>query len=69
MGYYRYMKPKKNTGKFKFPVEIKGDLEIPDFDVSDNFTLPELKGKIDSEYKELSIDKNKNKKCQSNKLL
>ena len=47
------MKPKKNTGKFKFPVDIKGDLELPDMDLSANFTSPELKSKITSEFKEV----------------
>jgi hypothetical protein len=69
MGYYRRMKPKKNTGKFKFPVDIKGDLELPDMDLSANFTSPELKSKITSEFKEVSVEKNKKKKCQSNKLM
>lgn len=63
------MRNKKNSGKIKFPIEIKGELELPDFDVSNNFTVPELKGKINSEVKELSMEKNKKKKCQSNKLL
>lgn len=63
------MKPKKNNDKFKFPVDIKGDLELPDMDLSSNFTSPELKGKINSEVKELSTGKNNKKKCQSNKLM
>jgi hypothetical protein len=67
MGYYRYMKYKKNNNKFKFPVDIKGDLELPDFDISDNFSTEVIKNKIDSEVKEVS--KNKKKKCQSNNLM
>ena len=31
------MKYKKNNNKFKFPIDIKGDLDLPDFDISDNF--------------------------------
>jgi hypothetical protein len=68
MGYYRCMKKKKyNNNKIKFPIEIKGDLELPDFDVSENFSVPELKSKISSEVKE--ITKNKKKKWQSNNLM
>lgn len=59
--------PKKNNNKIKFPIDIKGDLEIPDFDVSENFSIPKLKSKISSEVKE--VTKNKNKKCQSNSLM
>lgn len=71
MGYYRYMKPKKNSGKIKFPVEIKSELELdlPDFDVSTNFTSPKLKERINSECKEVSAEKNNKKKCQSSKLM
>lgn len=60
-------KVKKNDGKFKFPVDIKGELDIPEFDISDNFTVPKLKDKISSEVKE--VGKNKKKKCQSNSLM
>ena len=49
------MKYKKNNNKFKFPVDIKGDLDVPDFDISDNFST--------------EITKNKKKKCQSNNLM
>jgi hypothetical protein len=66
MGYYRYMK-KKNDNKIKFPIDIKGDIELPDFDISENFSIPELKNKISSEVKE--VTKNKKKKCQSNSLI
>jgi len=66
MGYYRYMK-KKNDNKIKFPVDIKGDIELPDFDISENFSIPKLKNKISSEVKE--VTKNKKKKCQSNNLI
>jgi hypothetical protein len=69
MGYYRYMKSKKNNGCFKFPIDIKGDFELPDFDLSENFETSEIKEKISSEIKEVTILKNKNKKCQSNKLI
>jgi len=69
MGYYRYMKkPKKNNNKIKFPIDIKGDLELPEFDVSENFSIPKLKSKISSEVKEISKNK-KNNKCQSNSLM
>jgi len=61
------MKKKKNNGKIKFPIDIKGDLELPEFDVSENFSIPKLKNKISSEVKE--VTKNKKKKCQSNSLL
>ena len=61
------MKYKKNNNKFKFPVDIKGDLDVPDFDISDNFSTEIIKNKIDSEVKEIS--KNKKKKCQSNSLM
>ena len=61
------MKYKKNNNKFKFPVDIKGDLDVPDFDISDNFSTEIIKNKIDSEVQE--ITKNKKKKCQSNNLM
>ncbi len=64
MGYYRYM---KNKLDIKFPIDLKGDLEIPDFDLSQNFSTPKLKNKISSEVKE--ITKNKKSKCQSSKLM
>ena len=67
MGYYRYMKAKVNNGKFKFPVEIKGQMELPDLDVSENFSNSVVKDKINSEVKE--ICKIKKKKCQSNNLM
>ncbi len=67
MGYYRYMKSKVNDGKFKFPVEIKGEIELPDFDISENFSNSVVKDKIDSEVKE--VGKIKKKKCQSNSLM
>jgi hypothetical protein len=68
MGYYRCMKKKKeNNNKIKFPVEIKGDFELPDFDVSENFSVPKLKNKISSEVKE--VTKIKKNKCQSNSLM
>lgn len=69
MGYYRYMKKaKKNNNKIKFPIDIKGDLELPEFDISENFSIPKLKNKISSEVKEISKIK-KNNKCQSNSLM
>jgi len=58
---------KKNNGKIKFPIEIKGDSEFPEFDVSENFSVNEVKKKISSEVKEIS--KTKKKKCQSNNLM
>jgi hypothetical protein len=58
---------KKNNGKFKFPVEIKGEIELPDFDISENFSNTKVKDKITSEVKE--ITKIKKKKCQSNNLM
>lgn len=61
------MKYKKNNNKFKFPVDIKGDLQLPDFDLSNNFSTDIIKNKIDCEVKE--ILKNKKKKCQSNNLM
>jgi hypothetical protein len=67
MGYYRYMIAKKNNGKFKFPVEIKGEIDLPDFDISENFSNTIVKDKITSEVKE--ITKTKKKKCQSNNLM
>jgi hypothetical protein len=65
MGYYRYMK--KNNGKIKFPIEIKGEVDFPEFEISENFSTVEPKKRISSEVKEVS--KNKNKKCQSNSLM
>jgi hypothetical protein len=67
MGYYRYMKAKVNNGKFKFPVEIKGEIELPDLDISENFSNSVVKDKIDSKVKE--ICKIKKKKCRSNNLM
>jgi hypothetical protein len=58
---------KNNDNKIKFPIDIKGDIELPDFDISENFSIPELKNKISSEVKE--VTKNKKKKCQSNSLI
>ena len=58
---------KKNDNTIKFPVDIKGDIELPDFDISENFSIPKLKNKISSEVKE--VTKNKKKKCQSNNLI
>jgi hypothetical protein len=58
---------KKNDNKIKFPVDIKGDIELPDFDISENFSIPKLKNKISSEVGE--VTKNKKKKCQSNNLI
>jgi hypothetical protein len=58
---------KKNNGKFKFPVEIKGEIDLPDFDISENFSNTIVKDKITSEVKE--ITKTKKKKCQSNNLM
>ena len=58
---------KKNDNKIKFPVDIKGDIELPDFDISENFSIPKLKNKISSEV--IEVTKNKKKKCQSNNLI
>ncbi len=58
---------KNNDGKIKFPIDIKGELELPDFDISQNFSVPELKNKISSEVKE--VTKNKKNKCRSSKLM
>ena len=63
------MRAKKNDNKFKFPVDIKGPLDLPDFDISDNFSAEVVKNKIDSEVKEVSVIKNKKSKCQSNSLM
>lgn len=69
MGYDRHMKAKSNNGKFKFPLNIKGDLMLPDFDLSTNFQSPDIKNKISSEVKEIEPTKRKKQKCQSNKLI
>ena len=69
MGYYRNMKAKNNNGKIKFPLDIKGDIVFPDFDLSSNFQIPELKAKISSEIQEVESTKRKKQKCQSNKLI
>jgi hypothetical protein len=69
MGYYRNMKAKKNNGKFKFPLDIKGDLDLPELDLSQIYNSSEIKSKINSEVKEVDIVKNKKRKCQSNQLL
>jgi hypothetical protein len=63
------MKAKKNNGKIKFPLEIKGDLELPDLDLSQTYSSSNIKPKISSEVKEVIIVKNKKKKCQSNRLI
>ncbi len=67
MGYYRDMKAKKNTGKFKFPVQIKGDLDLPDLEIKNTFSDIKLKEKISQEVNE--VTKNKKRKCQSSKLI
>jgi hypothetical protein len=69
MGYYRYMKAKENNGKIKFPLDIKGDLNLPDLDLSETFSSSQIKKKINSEIKEVITVKNKKKKCQSNRLI
>jgi hypothetical protein len=58
---------KKNDNKIKFPIDIKGDIELPEFDVSENFSIPVVKSKISSEVEE--VPKNKKNKCQSNSLI
>jgi hypothetical protein len=63
------MKAKKNNGKIKFPVEISGGLEFPELDLSDKFKISDTKEKISSEIIEVISVKNKNKKCQSNRLM
>lgn len=63
------MKYKKNNNKFKFPVDIKGTFNLPNFDLSENFETLEIKKKISSEINDITVLKNKNKKCQSNKLI
>ena len=65
----RKPKSKNNSGKYKFPVDIKGDFELPDFDLSSNYENSNVKNKISSEIKEVITVKNKKKKCQSNKLI
>jgi len=65
MGYYRSMKNEEH--KYKFPVDIKGDLELPDLEIKDTFSDIKLKKKLSQEVKE--ITKNKKSKCQSNKLI
>lgn len=67
MGYYRDMKAKKNTGKFKFPVQIKGDLDLPELEIKETFSDIKLKEKISQEVNE--VTKNKKRKCQSSKLI
>jgi hypothetical protein len=57
----------KNNNKYKFPVDIKGDLELPDFDISENFSVKVVKNKIDVVVNE--IQKNNKKKCQSSSLM
>lgn len=57
----------KNKEKYKFPVDIKGELELPEFNLDDNFTVPILKNKISAKVEE--VQKIKKKKCQSNKLI
>ena len=63
------MKAKPNNGKIKFPVEIKGELELPELDLSENFESQVVKRKISSEITEVVSVKNKKKKCQSNSLM
>ncbi len=63
------MKAKKNNGKIKFPLDIKGDLELPEMDLSSVFNSFQVKEKISSEIKEVILVKNKKRKCQSNKLM
>lgn len=58
---------KKNNGKIKYPIEIKGEIELPESDISENFSILEVKKRISSEVKEIS--KIKKKKCQSNSLM
>ena len=63
------MKAKENNGKIKFPLDIKGDLNLPDLDLSETFSSSQIKKKINSEIKEVITVKNKKKKCQSNRLI
>jgi hypothetical protein len=63
------MKAKKNNGKIKFPLEIKGELELPELDLSENFESQVVKKKISSEITEVVSVKKKKKKCQSNSLM
>jgi hypothetical protein len=63
------MKAKTNDGKVKFPLDIKGDTDFPDLDLSMNYQSPPLKAKISSEVKEVESIKRKKQKCQSNKLI
>jgi len=58
---------KKNDGKFKFPVEIKGELELPELNIEDNFNTNVIKAKISSIVEE--VKKINKKKCQSSKLM
>lgn len=61
------MKKKENNNKIKFPIDIKGDIEFPELDVSENFSIINVKKKISSEVEE--IKNNRKKKCQSNSLM
>jgi hypothetical protein len=58
---------KKNNNKIKYPIDIKGDIEFPELDVSENFSVVNVKKKISSEVEE--VKNNKKKKCQSNSLM
>ena len=58
---------KNNDGKYKFPVEIKGDLELPDLEIEDNFNNGVIKEKISSIVEE--VKKINRKKCQSSQLM
>jgi len=58
---------KKNNNKIKYPIDIKGDIEFPELDVSENFSVVNVKKRISSEVKE--VKNNKKKKCQSNSLM
>lgn len=58
---------KSKEQKYKFPVDIKGDLELPDLEIKETFSDIKLKKKISQEVNE--VTKNKKRKCQSNKLI
>jgi len=58
----------KNDKKYKFPIKINNDIDLPDLEFSDKiFDNIIIKKKIDSKIKK--VEKIKNKRCQSNKLI
>jgi len=64
------MKEKKNNGKYKFPIDIKGELLLPDLVIPDPFDeIINIKKKISSEVLNVNKKDKKDKKCKSNKLI